>query len=330
MKGREGEMIRKICTHEPPRHLDDFFAVSFLKFLFSQADLEYLHPQEVPREYLEDPSVILVDVGRSYDPEKNNFDHHHDVNVRCSLFLVLERFSDDVDENHPVVLAIDCIDRFGFVKAFERFGVSPSDRLNEMKSTILLLDVEKHYGEIVRCFLSALECTERYDEFIGMVYACLDSKNLLNEPKEVILARKRQLENILSKLKIFRVGSLKIGYVAQVVENVREVLDRFRIDVLVCKNSLNANCTSIIKNVNSLSASTLDLHGILGKEKIAFNRSENPVVVLEVPVEKLSVRELVRFFKKTLKNVERVDDRKPCFFKKSVHLDRSHVKEKKK
>lgn len=116
-------MVKKIVSHLPPRHLDDFLAVAYLKYLFPQAELEFVHPQRVPLEYLQDSKIILVDVGSVYDPEKNNYDHHQNINLPCSLVLVLKHFSDMDIENNYLLQVIDFIDRFGLSKAIAKFGI---------------------------------------------------------------------------------------------------------------------------------------------------------------------------------------------------------------
>lgn len=81
--------IRQILTHPGGSHKDDLLACSLL-----------LHIHQVPvvrreptQADLDDPTVLVVDVGHEHDPERGNFDHHQfprDYPPTCALSLVLQ------------------------------------------------------------------------------------------------------------------------------------------------------------------------------------------------------------------------------------------------
>ena len=83
-------MIKKIITHPGGAHKDEFLACCVLLAKDSVSILR----QEATEEELEDPEVVVVDVGHRHEPQLNNFDHHQfprDAEPTCSLSLVLSK-----------------------------------------------------------------------------------------------------------------------------------------------------------------------------------------------------------------------------------------------
>lgn len=66
-----------IVTHSGQFHPDEIFAIAMLKFYFTE-DFEIIRTRdkEIIEEHLNNKDSILVDVGRIYDVEYMNFDHH--------------------------------------------------------------------------------------------------------------------------------------------------------------------------------------------------------------------------------------------------------------
>lgn len=174
--------MKKIVSHLPPRHMDDFLAIAILKTLYPNAELEYVHPQEVPQEYYEDYQVALIDAGGKYEPDKRNFDHHQDKNLECSLVLVIKHFLPTFYKrvkNHKALTFIDLTDRFGVKKASEITNTPLSKEIDQMRKTVLLADPEKHYEEIADAFKKALENSSDYNEFMEEFYNTLNSLGVL-------------------------------------------------------------------------------------------------------------------------------------------------------
>jgi len=70
-------MIKKIVTHGGRAHLDEVMAISVLKLYYqglSATPVERVNA--VLPEDLENPEIMLIDVGMSLDFDKNNLDHH--------------------------------------------------------------------------------------------------------------------------------------------------------------------------------------------------------------------------------------------------------------
>lgn len=83
-------MIKKIITHPGGAHKDEFLACCVLLAKDSVSILR----QEATDQELEDPEVVVVDVGHRHEPQLNNFDHHQfprDDEPTCSLSLVLSK-----------------------------------------------------------------------------------------------------------------------------------------------------------------------------------------------------------------------------------------------
>ncbi len=81
--------IQHIITHPGGAHKDELLACAVLL---------HFHPVEILRRdpaqnELEDPRIVVIDIGHEHAPEKSNFDHHQfpkDHVPTCSLSLVLQ------------------------------------------------------------------------------------------------------------------------------------------------------------------------------------------------------------------------------------------------
>lgn len=67
----------KIVTHNGSFHIDEIFAIAFIK-LFVNKNVEILRTRDENelKDFTEDPNIWVIDVGRSYNKKKRNFDHH--------------------------------------------------------------------------------------------------------------------------------------------------------------------------------------------------------------------------------------------------------------
>jgi len=81
--------IDLILTHPGGAHKDDFLACSLL---VAKHGATLVRREPEPSD-LDNPSVLVVDVGGEHDPEKGNFDHHQfpkDHDPICALSLVMQ------------------------------------------------------------------------------------------------------------------------------------------------------------------------------------------------------------------------------------------------
>jgi len=119
-----------VVSHPAPRHLDDTLALHLLGSLYN-AQYKFVHPQgDEVKEYIEDPTAIVVDIGGEYDPQKLNFDHHQDLNLPSSVVLTLKHFKPSLLEDETVkefVEIADKIDRFGFPKVSKEYNLPPDN-----------------------------------------------------------------------------------------------------------------------------------------------------------------------------------------------------------
>ena len=86
--------VTKIVT--PPGHAprDDFLSVCFVLAMCSQhQNLPSVYRRDPTSAELNDPNVVVIDVGEKHEPELSNFDHHQfDRNHEpcCALSLILK------------------------------------------------------------------------------------------------------------------------------------------------------------------------------------------------------------------------------------------------
>ena len=82
-------MVRKIITHPGAAHKDDFLACCLMVHVHGVPVLR----KEPEQEELDDPGIVVIDVGHQHDSAKKNFDHHQfpaDHPPICALSLVLQ------------------------------------------------------------------------------------------------------------------------------------------------------------------------------------------------------------------------------------------------
>lgn len=94
--------MKTVITHPGQSHRDEFMAICMLIAADKVAVIERRDPTQ---EDLDDPDVIVLDVGQSHDPEFNNFDHHQferDHPPVCSITLLLWELGIDPKEARKI------------------------------------------------------------------------------------------------------------------------------------------------------------------------------------------------------------------------------------
>jgi deoxycytidine triphosphate deaminase len=279
-------MIKKIVTHREPRHLDDFIAVSLLKMSFQNAIIEMVHPQQVPSEYYDDESICLVDVGGKYDPGLMNFDHHQDLSLYCSLILVLrDVYGLSIMSN--VLRFIDIADRHGVRKASKELGVRLDPREDEMRKEILLIDLVKYGKEVGEVMWDSL-LMDDYSLWIRKVYSVLDERGLLEEPRCKIREEEERYREKVSRLEIREHGNI---WVAFSEESLAPYHYRFfretGVDLLVERNSMSREHTSVIKNTGSDKVRDVDLSRVFEEYPKVFLHPNGFIAVLGISFEEV-------------------------------------------
>lgn len=81
--------FKKVVTHAGTFHADEILACATIRYFTGSAQkLDVIRTFEVS-EYLADPEVCVLDIGRQYDPPTGNFDHHQDAELPASNILIL-------------------------------------------------------------------------------------------------------------------------------------------------------------------------------------------------------------------------------------------------
>ncbi len=291
--------IKKICTHPKPRHLDDFLAVAFLSYLFDVKNYEEVHPQNIPQNYKESPEIALIDVGNSYLPEVNNFDHHHDINLPCSLVLVLKNFSDDVDLNHPVITIIDYIDRFGFRRAQEKFQIPGVEEIDRMRRTMLFINPVENSKIITKAFFHSLEYSRSFNNFIKNMFKFLANSGVLDDAKEKVKQEEEEFFRKLKQIKVIVYQGLRVGYAPFQIRETNKVFRMLELDLLVTGGIFSEDETLIVKNDFSEKGKILNLSKLISVLPVTFIHKNGFLVVVKLPVQKVNLFSIIDDLVKT-------------------------------
>jgi len=208
-------IIERIVTHGGRAHRDDFMAVCY-------AEAAMRKPVPVERrdptpEELDNPQVLVLDVGGVHDPAKSNFDHHQlerDAEPECALSLLLKATGDFEDFNdillwvHPTMI----LDSKGPIALQRELGISKESlaRMNSPVEAIVLKLFES--GALAPQFLADIGANQiRYVEKIR------------SELEKIICGAGRSIELLPDVVGTFINGLFEpksIGLYRQLVEKV--------------------------------------------------------------------------------------------------------------
>ncbi|MEM1672549.1 MAG: MYG1 family protein [Archaeoglobaceae archaeon] len=244
-------MIRKIVSHMEPRHLDDFLAVAYLKALYPEAEIEYVHPQKVPEEYLKDPQVVVVDAGGKYEPELNNFDHHQSKELPCSLVLVLKKIG--FSQNAPFLKALSVIDTQGFQKAVSAGLVKPSKEIDEKRKIILMTPITQETAKLVyEVIETALKGNFNFDDLILALWESLSQTQAMQVAYTEYKKQREKFEAKVKKVIFQSVDELLIAYSKESLAPYHsDFFNEYGVSLLIEANSMNSSHTSLIVNTSS-------------------------------------------------------------------------------
>lgn len=85
-------MIEKIITHGGIFHCDEVLAVALLISKFGDIPIVRKYANEISEEEFNNPNILILDVGRRYEPNLGNFDHHQDANLMATCGLILFQY----------------------------------------------------------------------------------------------------------------------------------------------------------------------------------------------------------------------------------------------
>ncbi len=75
----DDKLFKRIVVHGGTFHPDDVLCVAYAKALFP--DIEVIRTNNVTQDMLDDTETLVCDIGKEYNPDKFNFDHHNDCPV---------------------------------------------------------------------------------------------------------------------------------------------------------------------------------------------------------------------------------------------------------
>ena len=282
--------VERIVSHLPPRHTDDFFAIALMKKHFPKAVLEFLSPQKVPPMYLEDPKVALIDIGRRYEVEKLNFDHHQDRSLNSSLVLVMDFLGYKKEKESKIVQIIDYVDRFGLDDARRRFKFDTPQDVQQKLKIVLKVDLDKYFNEVADTFLKVIKQTEDINEFWRKLYDELFKLRVLIEAEKEW--KKEVLQEIKKLVKIYTINGLKIGYATIPVGKYNKILFQdLKLDLLIERNYKNKFQTTFVKNRANPNIYLTKVFNLYPKR---FIDADGIVAIVDEPIENIDVKTVAK------------------------------------
>ncbi len=85
----------KVITHGGVFHADEILAIASLLnigAITSKTPILRVKRNENLKPYLNNPAVLVLDIGLEYNPEMGNFDHHQNSDLEATNILVLRHF----------------------------------------------------------------------------------------------------------------------------------------------------------------------------------------------------------------------------------------------
>jgi uncharacterized UPF0160 family protein len=86
--------MKKVITHGRVFHADETVAIAILKTVFGEVEAERTFKPTA--ESLENPEFLVLDIGRDYNPEKGNFDHHQNAELGASNLLIFANYFPEI------------------------------------------------------------------------------------------------------------------------------------------------------------------------------------------------------------------------------------------
>ena len=255
-------MVKKIVTHVPPRHLDDTLATALLTQKYPDAEVEFVHPQDEEKLslYREDSKVILVDVGGSYDPDRKNYDHHQDLELPCSLVLVLKN---EFPELYEAVRKDSVLSReLEYIDVKDRKGFKAASEELKMSFPVLLESLVNEAGRDVQGIKTVGKALYGY------------------------LEKKRELYQKLDNVKVEEIGGLKVAFDPYPLP-AGEVFRHTQAVLLIQRNSMNPNQTSVIKNTSDPVGKLLCLESLKEEFPVTFLHKAGFLAVIDESFEEV-------------------------------------------
>jgi hypothetical protein len=199
-------MIKKMITHPGKCHRDDLLCMAVV---LHNLHLNYVDRREPTEEELEDPDVLVVDVGMRHEPEKNNYDHHQlsrDAAPEWAFGLMLRGVFPQL------------------VKAFESTSWFSTSRLMDSKGPFAVAKELEISSPVIGVLWSPFE--EAITSMIGnSEYLNVESQNVLMTLgcfiQDDVLSLYRAITNLKDEMQVLDVG-VQVLYAPKVLTGVEE------------------------------------------------------------------------------------------------------------
>jgi len=321
--------FNKVISHLNPRHLDDALGLIVAKLLNPAATIELVHPQQVPAEYINDESILVIDVGGVYNPKLNDFDHHQDPGLPASFELLLKEVAPEY-ANNDFVRGVSALDTGGpkklaeiglpaskstvhFMKVFlsaienninnllDILNVSSIDEMFDILSSDKLPEASKKLAEFVRSELGEqvpATPSNGYEKGVFNLLGLLKTEvaeKAVKDYKTTILSEFDKIKNAT----VLTINGLKV-----LVSNTPltvSYITKFYPDwaLLIMPNQFNPNHTNVVKNTSNPQTSSIQLNSIYNAvvpaELEQFTHKAGFLTVLNKPMSELHIEELVKF-----------------------------------
>lgn len=147
----------KIITHPGVAHADEFIAICLALHQYGIVPVERCNP--TPAD-LDSQETMVVDIGHRHEPQRLNFDHHHDRDLPSSLQLVAQHLGlHTALSKQGWYDVIDYGDRKGPQKLGEVFGIAKSDvvALDNPIAVAMMSQFSRYQGTVPRAFLETMK-----------------------------------------------------------------------------------------------------------------------------------------------------------------------------
>lgn len=148
----------KIVTHNGNAHADEFLAVCLALAVHGIVPVE--RTRKPAREDLENPEVMVFDIGQRYEPASSNFDHHHDTSLPSTLQLAAKALGlHEALSTQGWYSVIDYADCKGPQKVGAVFGIGKSDVIafDNPIATAMISQFGRFDGEVSPEFLTLMQ-----------------------------------------------------------------------------------------------------------------------------------------------------------------------------
>jgi hypothetical protein len=273
--------------------MDDFLGIALLKTIYPKAELEFVHPQRVPAEYVASPNICLVDIGGKFEPSLKNYDHHQSEIIPSSFVLVLKHELEVSEDllNKQAIQFIDLTDRYGVKKASEICQVPLNPEEDQMRKEILLINLSK-YGQIVGEIVLETLSFDKYSDWIRTFHKKLDEKGLLDEPRTELARQEALFQEKLAKATLIERQDIKILISHEsLAPNHFRCFNELNVDIIIEKNSMNPAHTSIIKNTSK--TNHIDLSKVFDIYSKVFFHSNGFIAVVDTPIELIDLEKII-------------------------------------